>query len=122
MCDVLIWDEQSICQVCCHKNKYDPLNGCSFYDFAKRVCLYVISILRHSFPYLRFDENVCSTLVTVMLLANTLQFVSDLHSQALFGQGTVPNFPACPCVCLHLLHPFGCAQQKVRDEGMFVLF
>jgi hypothetical protein len=57
-----------------------------------------------------------------MLLSNALQFVSELQSQTLFGQGTVPNFPACSSVCLHLLHPFGCAQQKVRDEDLLVLF
>lgn len=119
---MLIWDNQCICLVHCHNKKYNLLNHCSFYDFAKRVCLYVISILWHSFPYLWLDENICSTVVTVMLLSNTLQFVSDLHSQTLLGQGTVPNFPACSSVYLHLLHPFGCAQQKVRDELLFVLF
>jgi hypothetical protein len=57
-----------------------------------------------------------------MWLSNTLQFVPELHSQTLFGQGSVPNFPACSSVCLHLLHPFGCAQQKVRDEDLLILF
>jgi hypothetical protein len=61
-------------------------------------------------------------LVPVMLLSNTLQFVSDLRSQTLFGQGIVPNIPACSSVCLHLLHPFDCAPQKVRVEELFVLF
>ena len=93
-----------------------------FMNFVKTLCLYLISILWHSFPYIWLGENICATLVTVMLLSNTLQFVSDLHSQTLFGQGIVPNFPACSCVCLHLLHPFGCAQQKVRDEDLLVLF
>jgi len=74
-----------------------------------------------SFPYLRLGENICLTLVTVLLFSNTLRFVSDLHSQTLFGQGIVPNFPACSSVCLCLLHPFGCAQQKVRDEELFIL-